>query len=62
MEEGSERSYNELLQLLQQQQNPDVLLQVLQLLLQCSSDADFIRFLIEGFSASRYGQKQQQQQ
>ncbi|CDJ60357.1 hypothetical protein, conserved [Eimeria maxima] len=62
MEEGSERSYNELLQLLQQQQNPDVLLQVLQLLLQCSSDADFIRFLMEGFSASRYGQKQQQQQ
>lgn len=63
MGEEAESSFIELLGLIEeQQQRPDVLLQVLQLLLQCSTDADLLQFLINTFSMSTNEGQQQQQQ
>lgn len=52
MGDEAEGSFVELLQLIEaQQQRPDVLLQILQLLLQCSGDADLLKFIIKTFKS-----------
>lgn len=62
MGEEAENSFLELLGLIEgQQQRPDVLLQVLQLLLQCSADAEVLQFLIKAFSMSSQGEQQQRE-
>ncbi|OEH78836.1 hypothetical protein cyc_07742 [Cyclospora cayetanensis] len=62
MADNPESSYMELLELLEQPQQPKILLQVLSLLLHCSGDVDFIQFLIRAFSDEEQGRQQEQSQ
>ncbi|KAL8271015.1 hypothetical protein Esti_005056 [Eimeria stiedai] len=63
MGDETDVSFLELLSLIEaQQRRPDVLLQVLQLLLQCSADAGLLHFLIRAFESPKPQQQQQQRE